>query len=390
MFTISRFGELLKLLPRGVFDAVVRREQADKYRKSFSSWQQMLVMIYGQFSGATSLRVLEKAFNAQPGHHYHLGCKFVRRSTLSQTNASGCVEAFEATAQALMQRLPRALRREGKQFLHLLDSSGLTLKGRGFDVWTRENRTNYTQGLKLHVLYGLTEEAPLAQAITAPNINDIEYARRLGLQPGITYVFDKGYCDYSWWWEIEQKKARFVTRFKRNARLQVVARRVVPKASCEVILKDEQVVFSNKNPGAGRRNPYRKALRRIEVAREGKPPLVLATNDLRSSAQRIADHYRARWQIELFFKWIKQHLRIKRFLGRSETAVRIQILSALIAYLLVALHANAQKLHNTTLWMHLAELQATLFQRPDFERQRHREWRERRREFQLAQPDLFA
>jgi len=149
------------------------------------------------------------------------------------------------------------------------------------------------------------------------------------------------------------------------------------------------VRLANKKPGAGRKIPYELPLRRIEVARENKPLLVLATNDMKSSAVNIAERYRARWQIELFFKCIKQHLRIKSFLGKSENAVRIQILTALIAYLLVALYAKRHAL-TKSLWMLFSELRATLFQRPNpaLDRDRHR--REQRSRFYSQQCPLFA
>jgi putative transposase len=230
---------------------------------------------------------------------------------------------------------------------------------------------------------------PLAQAISAANLNDIDHARTLSLEPGAIYVFDKGYCDYSWWWRIHCSKARFVTRFKRNAKLQVLEDRRIAQDARGIILKDQRVCLANKHPGAGRKIPYQLPLRRIEVLRENKPPLVLATNDLKSSAKRIAERYRARWQIELFFKWIKQHLRIKRFLGRSEKAVRIQILTALIAYLLVALYAKQRRLKQS-LWLVLSELRATLFQRPDVELHRQRRWRTQTSQFHTLQGALFA
>jgi putative transposase len=389
MFRISRFAELLKLLPRGIFERAVQAHEADRYRKRYNSWQQLVTMIYAQLSGVSSLRVLENSFNAQCAHHYHLGCGPVRRSTLADMNARGSVEVFLKVAEALMQQARGSLREEGSQLLRLLDSSSLTLKGHGFDRWTAHNRTRNTQGVKLHVLLGLPESAPLAAAITAPNLNDLDYARTLAIEPDVIYVFDKAYCDYSWWWRIQCSKARFVTRFKYNANLAVVQTRRIAQCAKGIILKDQTVVFSNKHPGAGRKNPYRSPLRRIEVARENKPPLVLATNDLKSSALSIAERYQARWRIELFFKWIKQHLRITRFLGRSESAVRIQILTALIAYLLVALYAKTNQL-TQSLWLVLSELRSTLFQRPDAEFHRHRRWRERRSTFYSLQRALFA
>lgn len=389
MFSVSRFAELLKHLPRGVFDRAVKTQQADKHRKGFSCWRQMIAMVYAQVAGASSLRVLESGFNAHSAHHYHLGSDEVRRSTLAEANARQGWEVFAVVAGSLMQQVQRSVRHEAQEFLRLIDSSSITLKGRGFDTWTQARRTRNTQGMKLHVVFGMPEQAPLSQSMTLANVNDIEYARELDLERGVIYVFDKAYCDYSWWWRIEQSGAKFVTRFKRNARLEVLEERAIARDAREVILKDEIVRLSNKNPGAGRRNPYRKPLRRIEVAREGKPALVLATNDLKSSARRIAERYRARWQIELFFKWIKQHLRIKSLLGRSENAVRTQLLCALIAYLLCVLDGKAKKA-KTTLWLHLSELRGTLFQRPQTEWARHRRWREQRARFELSQGALFA
>ncbi len=391
MFRVSRFSELLKHLPRGLFARSVERHQADKHRKGFSSWQQLVAMIYAQLSGATSLRTLEGSLNAHRAHHYHLGLSQpLRRSTLADANAKATLQVYSELAHSLMQQAQRRLRVEGQQVLRLLDSTSLSLKGAGFDQWTQDNRTRYTQGLKLHVLFGAAEQAPLAQAITAPNVNDIEYARTLSIEPQHVYVFDKAYCHYRWWWHIQQSGARFVTRLKRNVRVQVLQERAISRAARGVVLKDQRVYLASNKRGTPRPNPFREhPLRRIEVAREGKPPLILITNDLRSSALRIAEHYRTRWQIELFFKWIKQHLRIKRFFGRSERAVRLQILTALIAYLLVALHAKAQGV-STTLWLYLAELRSTLFQRSQSDWRRHRLWRERRCLFQLHQRSLFA
>lgn len=389
MFRISRFQEVLKQLPRGVFDRAVSSQQADKHRKQFSCWQQLVSMVYAQLSGTSSLRTLESSFNAHTAHHYHLGCKRIHRTTLADANAQGNWQVFSALAEALMQQARGSVRADAQELLQLLDSTSVTLKGRGFDSWTLDKRTRNTQGVKLHVLLGLAEQAPLAYSISAANLNDLEYARTLDIQPGAIYVFDKAYCDYRWWWKMTQQGAQFVTRFKRNARLQVVGERAIARHAQGIILKDELVYLSNKHPGAGRRNPYRAALRRIEVARENKPSLVLATNDLKSSALRIAARYKARWQIELFFKWIKQHLNIKRLLGRTENAVRIQILTALIAYLLVVLHAKTHAI-KTSLWMLLNELRATLFQRPQIELHRQRRYHQQRSLHNLKQCPLFT
>jgi putative transposase len=390
MFRISRFSELLKHLPRGEFDRAVRQHEADKHCKSFTSWRHLVAMVYLQLSGQKSLRTIEQGFNAHASHHYHLDCQAVRRSTLAEANEKQKrAAAFEQFATALMGQAPRHLRQHGQELLRILDSSSVTLKGPGFDEWVKYTRTPRARGVKLHVLLGLPEQAPLKAGTTAANVNDIDYARQMELEKGVIYAFDKGYCDYGWWWKIQQSGSRFVTRFKSNASLQILQERPIAKAAHGVILKDELVRFANKYPGGKRRNPYTGELRRIEVAREGKTPLVLATNDLHGSAQKIAERYKARWQIELFFKWIKQHLRIKHIVGTSYSAVRIQLFTALIAYLMVALYARVHNIKKS-LWLLLAELGSTLFQRPQIEWARHRRWREQRSDFQSRQADIFA
>lgn len=392
MFRISRFSELLKLLPRASFEQATEQSQADKYCKSFTSWRHLVAMLYLQLSGQSSLRTVQAGFNAQPSHHYHLDCKAVRRSTLAQANAKESrANLFEKLATQLMAQVRTSLREEGQELLQLLDSTSFTLKGPGYDPWVKHTRSVNSRGIKLHVLLGAHEQAPLSAATSAATLNDIDYAREMELERGVIYVFDKGYCDYHWWWQIEQNNSRFVTRFKSNASLTVLRERPIAKAAREIILKDEEVSFANKYPGGKRRNPYTKKLRRIEVSRapQNQPPLVLATNDLKSSALRIAERYKARWQIELFFKWMKQHLRIKRFVGTTYSAVRIQIYTALIAYLLVALYAKMHSIKQS-LWLLVAELSSTLFQRPEAEWSRHRRWRERRSDFESRQVSIFA
>jgi len=179
-----------------------------------------------------------------------------------------------------------------------------------------------------------------------------------------------------------------VTRFKRNAALAHVQE--LPLSAEGEILCDALVRLSNPKPGAGRKNPYQIPLRRITVAREqGQAPLVLATNDLDSPAQLIAQRYKERWGIELFFKWIKQHLRIKRFFGRSEAAVRIQILTALITYLLLHIYAQAQG-SKESLWMLLAQLRAGLFTRPEAETSYYRRRRQEAQKMAEIQGVLFS
>ena len=388
MFRICRLHEVMKGLSRGTFEGLVQAHQADKYSKGFGRWDQLVAMVYAQLSGASSLRTIQAGFNAQAVHHYHLGVGPLRRSTLADANGRDPA-VFEALTRVLMAGSRRRLRREGETCLYLLDSTAITLRGHGYDAWTLAQRTGHTQGLKLHVLYATQNHTPIEHSISAANVNDIDQAKKQPITPGACYVFDKGYCDYNWWHRLGEHGAQFVTRFKYNAALRV--ERVLPIAADQrgTILADEIVSFRHRSPGGHRRNHYTQPLRRIVVARPGRRPLILASNDLHSAPELIAQYYRARWEIELFFKWIKQHLKIKRLFGRSENAVRTQILCALIAYLLLALY---HRTHGATssLWLFLSELQATLFQRPQLDADRYRRRRERQIEIASRQGVMFA
>jgi IS4 transposase len=381
----------MKGLPRGLFEQLVKRRNADKYCKRFRHWDHLVAMLYAQLSEAAGLRALEAGFNSHVAHHYHLGTSSIKRSTLADANETRSDAVFSDTAAWLMGKVSRKLRQQSEELMYLLDSTSLTLKGREFDRWTLESRTRNTQGMKLHVLYDAQAGIPAWYDFSAANVNDVERAWAVPLEANALYVFDKGYNDYNLWNAIDKAGARFVTRFKRNANLQVEERLDIPSHAVGTVLDDEIVSFKNKRPGGGRINLYYgKNLRRVTVARPDKEsPIILATNDFESSALEIAQRYKERWGIELFFKWIKQHLKIKQFLGRSENAVRIQVLTALISYLLVALLRETNGLKQS-LWDCLCLVRATLFQRPETEESTYRK---RRREAQLMtekQGCLFA
>ena len=389
MFRISRFHDLLKAFPRAVFDRAVAQQRADSHSRRFTSWDHLVAMLYAHLSGAGSLRELESSFNSQSNHHYHLGTSAIRRSTLAEANGRRSSEVFAQAAHYLMACASRQQRRDGKELLYLLDSTSITLQGPGFDDWTLSDRTRRTQGIKVHVQYASHCAAPGDCRFSAANVTDIEVGRCLEFEPHATYVFDKGYCDYNWWARLEEKQARFVTRFKYNAGLTVISSREIAREEQDSILQDEHVRFAHRHPGGKRINHYEKPLRRIVVHRpEHDRPLILATNDLESPAADIADLYRRRWRIELFFKWIKQHLKIKQFLGRSENAVRIQILCALISYLLLSIHRTLTG-EKKSLWMLMVEVRSTLLQRPEIEVERYRIRQARKKEIERRQGQLF-
>lgn len=369
MFSISRIQHVLQAVPRGAFDRIVQRHGADRYTKGFGCWQQLLAMVYVQLSGASSLRQLEAGFNAHPNHHYHLNARCVRRTTLADANGKRNPTVFAELLELLISQAGRRVRRQRDELLYLLDATRVPLAD---------------SAMKVHVLFEANSAAVAGATITPENVNDITEARKLCIEPGATYVFDRGYCHYNWWHEIDQRQARWVSRFKRDARLNYL--REQPAGG--LILRDSIVVFALRTPRGGHRNSYSTPLRRIEVHRPDAAPLVLATNDLDSPAEQIAALYKQRWQIELLFKWVKQHLQIRRFVGRNENAARIQLLTALIAYMLVLLLKAATGFAGS-LWMLLAQLRHGLFQRPRTEQSW---WRRRRAQLDhlaAVQPNLL-
>jgi putative transposase len=369
MYSISRIQEVLQAVPRGAFDRIVCERGANRHVKKFGCWQHLVTMLYAQLSGAGSLRQIEAGLNSHRNHHYHLGIGNVRRTTLDDANRTRSPEVFARLLQVLIQQAGRSLRAEREELLYLLDAT-------------------YCGNLKLHLLLDANGQAVADASITSATINDIVQAKQLGLQSGCTYVFDRGYCDYNWWHAIDQAGSRWVSRFKRDAAIAITRSHAVPSQDID-ILSDCTVEFTLKRPRGGHRNLYTAPLRRIVVARDNAAPLVLATNDLQSPAAQIAALYKRRWQIELFFKWIKQHLQIRRFFGRNENAVRIQLLTALIAYMLVLL-LKAVSGRPETLWMLLAQLRAGLFQRPRTEESYYRKRKRAQEELAAVQPSLIS
>jgi IS4 transposase len=386
MYSKTQFGQLLEGLPRGVFDRLVDQEKSDKYSKVFRSWDHFIAMTYGHLSGCKSLRELEAGFNAQTAHHYHLGTKPLKRSTISDANANRSYHLFERICQQLISGVHRKLKCELKQMLYLMDSSPISLQGLGFDEWAFQYKNNLRQGLKLHLMIEGKQGTPCYATITGMQVSDIKEGHRIALESGATYVFDRGYYDYNWWHQINCMKSVFVTRLKKNANVRVDEYRDLTGEEDHIM--EDAVIYFNAPYVKSRteKNAYREEpVRRITVKREDKKtPLVIVTNDFKRTASEVAALYKKRWDIELFFKWIKQNLKIKRFLGRSENAVKIQIYTALISYLLLQIYQQKNGLQ-TSLKLCLSMLRVSLFQRVKTEqatRQRYKQHRERIRDLQ--------
>ena len=343
----SIFVNLLKPIDRRHFRSLVARHDGDAYDKSFKSWDHLVALTYAQLSGATSLRGVVAGFNANPHCHYHLGVKEISRSTLSDANARRPVGLFSALFETLSQAVDRQVRQEGAEMLRLIDASPIPLgKVCGWADWNGRIR-----GLKMHVVYDPMNDRPCSVEVTPATINDIEVGRQTALEAGATYVFDKGYCHYGWWRQIDAADAIFVTRSKSNMRLRATKRRKPRKIVGDGfrVIDDAEVRLVSKGD-----SKLAIPLRRIRVRREKGGRITLITNDMTRSAVEIAALYKMRWQIELLFRWIKQHLVIRKFLGNNENAIHLQILAAMIAYLLLRI---AARLHSVDIpFLRLAEL----------------------------------
>jgi hypothetical protein len=333
----SVFHNLLKHVRWGDFDRLVAAHAADARVRRLPTKSQFIALLYGQLSGATSLREIESGLASHAARLYHLGGSKVARSTLADANATRPSALFGELLAVMIQQAHRGLRRKIAETTYLIDSTGLRLSGLSAG-WARFSAG--VCGAKLHVIYDPDADRPIYAAVTPARVNDITAAHDMPIEPGATYVFDLGYYDYGWWARMDAAGCRIVTRFKANTPLSLVAENPLPRGSA--ILSD-RVGHLPARQAKSRINPFQDAVREIRVRIDTGKVLRILSNDLDASAQEIADLYQRRWAIELFFRWVKQTLKIAKFLGTSENAVRIQIAVALITFLLLRLAQATQK-----------------------------------------------
>jgi hypothetical protein len=338
----SVFHELLEHVPWAVVDRLVEEHGADDDKRALPTRSHLIAMLYGQFSGAHSLREIATGLESHASKLYHLGGRPVSKSTLSTTNASRSGEVFSGLLSALMLQVQRGYRRKFKggigECVRLIDSTGVKLNSFSRD-WATFSTGVF--GAKAHIVYDPDADQPLYLMVTAANVNDITAAKEMPIEAGATYVFDLGYYEFAWWAKLDGAGCRIVTRLKANTPFKLVEDRRV--AAGTSILSD-RTGYLPKRLAASRKNPMSALVREIEVRIETGKVLRIFTNDLTASAQEIADLYKRRWAIELFFRWIKQTLKINHFFGTSETAVRVQIAVALIAFLLLRLAHQANQI----------------------------------------------
>ena len=336
------FSRLLQHLPWSVLDRAVATHAMDKGHRVLNARSHLVALLAGHLVEAHGLRDIEAVLAAHAPTLKRRRIEPACRSTLADANKTRSAAAFEAIIPALLSKLSPTKARQTRDDLRLVDST-LVRPGYGSEHWAHFQ--NGQIAAKVHVVYDPKAEVPTFYELTSANTNDITVAKtQMPIEAGATYIFDLGYYDYKFWSDLDDNGCRFVTRLKKNTPVTVVAERSVPTGTN--ILCDKTVKLP-KRLKASRRNPYAKDGRMVIVTIETGKTLSLFTNDLDRPADVIADLYKTRWQIELFFRWIKQNLKIRSFHGRSANAVRLQIAAAIITYLLLKLLHNAAKTKKT-------------------------------------------
>ena len=339
------FAQLIEFLPQRIFDRIVMKYEGNKYVKHFTCWNQLLVMMFGQLSNRDSLRDLTSIISAHSNKAYHLGFgKNVTRSNLAKVNERREPRIFEEFAYHMIdiarrKRIYKEFEIEGKVFA--FDSTTIDLCLSVF-WWAKFRRTK--AGIKMHTLYEIQTDIPTFIHITEAKVNDQRAMDEIPYEQGAYYVFDRGYFDLKRLYHINEIEAYFVIRQRGNLQYQVISESDTMH-NADGILSDQVIRLTNyftrqKHPAVLRRVTY--------YATDKNKTFVYLTNNMEIPATQVALLYKYRWRVELFFKWIKQHLKIKSFWGTTETAVRIQIYSAITAYCMVAIVEHDLKLHRST------------------------------------------
>jgi uncharacterized protein DUF4372/DDE family transposase len=327
----SMFSQLLKLFPRTEFQALVKRTHAERHARGFTCWGQFVAMLFCQLGRAHSLREICGGLRSSEGKLKHLGITAPNRSTLAYANEHRPWQLYRAVFQELLVRCQSAVPARRKfRFKHKLvslDSTVIDLCATLFD-WAKFRRTK--GAVKLHCLLDHDGYLPSVVVVTEGKRHDVRVARTLRLDAGTIVVMDRGYVDYAWFGRLTTEEVFFVTRLKDNALYRIVERRRPPERSA--VQRDEVIRLT----GVAAETKCPHDLRRVEVYdAEKDETLVFLTNHLRFGATTIAAIYKDRWQIELFFKALKQNLKIKTFVGTSANALKVQVWTALIAMLLL-------------------------------------------------------
>lgn len=337
------FAQLVTFLDRNHFNYLVRKYSGDRYVKHFTCWNQLLVMMFGQLTNRESLRDLIVIIEAHRSKCYHLGFgKQVTKSNLAKANQNRDCRIFEEfayflVAEARSKRITDIFKLGGS--VYAFDSTTIDLCLSVF--WWAKFR-KHKGGIKIHTLYDIETQVPAFFHITEAAVNDVRAMDELAYEPGAYYIFDRGYNDFCRLHRITCTDSYFVVRAKKNLQYRAVKwRRRLPKD----VLSDATITLTGYYPSKHYPEPLR--LVRFWDAEQGRE-FTFLTNAFHLSSLQVAELYKNRWQVELFFKWLKQHLKIKKFWGTTENAVRIQIYSAICAYCLVAIVQHDLQLKRST------------------------------------------
>lgn len=328
------FAQFLRLLPRYEFQTIVNRFNGDYRARSFTCWNQLACLMFAHIRQESSLRDIDRALNAHAGKLYHLGIRQGPKSTLADANERRDYRIYEDFTKILMQRARRQyaqtpLALEVDNAVYALDASVIDLTLSLFP-WAKFRKTK--GAIKLHAMLDLRGNIPAFLTITDGKVHDVRAAPQVPIESEGIYVVDRGYSDFAWWWTIEQAGAYFVSRLKRSIKWTRVVSHPVDKSMG--LRCDQEILVSSRRL----KNLYPKRLRRVSFRDETQArTLVFLTNNFVLPAETIAALYKARWEIELFFKWIKQNLRVKSFYGTSANAVKTQIWVAMTVYLTLAI-----------------------------------------------------
>ena len=342
------FHSLMKHVPWHKLEQIVEKHGADELSRKLTTKRHFVALLYGQLSGGMSLREIVAGMESHETRLYHLGAAPVKRSTFSDANSERPWQVFAELLAHMLQLAHRGLRQKAGSAVRVIDSTSLRLSSLSGN-WATFSADVF--GAKMHIVYDPNADRPVYFAVTPANVNDITAAKAMPIEAGATYVYDLGYYDYGWWAQIDDVGGRFVTRLKKNTPFKVVQVNRVPKNSN---IFSDRIGHLPARLAASRKNPLQVPVRELQVTIDTGKVLRIVTNDLDATAEEIADLYKQRWQIELFFRWVKQTLRIKHFIGVSENAVRIQIAVALIAFLILRMAQATQKTVRSAL--HFARL----------------------------------
>ena len=337
------FAQLVSFLNRSKFNRIVSKYKGDKYVKHFSCWNQLLVLMFGQLSNRESLRSLLVALDAHYSKCYHLGMgKNVSRSSLARANQDRDYHIFEEYAYYLVNQ---AREKKAENIFNLggnvyaFDSTTIDLCLSVF--WWAKFRRN-KGGIKIHTLYDVETQIPTFFHITEASMHDSKAMKEIPYEPDSYYIFDRAYNNFKMLYKIHQIGAYFVIRAKRNLKYKSLKwKRRLPKN----VLSDQTIELTGFYP----KQYYAGSLRLVRYwDEEQQREFIFLTNAIHISALQVAELYKNRWQVELIFKWLKQHLKIKKFWGTTENAVRIQIYAAICNYCLVAIVQHDMKLARST------------------------------------------